>query len=118
MCRRPAAGKAASAGGGGGARADTAATASDATHHRTKHDDAAAAAATNARESSAKSLVYLGLLALQFGLQPVLARRFVAPGAIKSVLILSSNALKIALSLGTLFAFEVEIHKTELRLRI
>ena len=95
------------AGGGreDGASADAAASTGNATLHRSKHDKAAAA--VSQRLNSMKSLVYLGLLALQFGLQPVLARRFVAPGAIKSVLILSSNALKIVLSLGTLYVFEV-----------
>lgn len=47
---------------------------------------------------STKALVFMGLLAIQFGMQPLLVRKFTSQGIIKSSVVLSQEAIKFAVA--------------------
>ena len=49
----------------------------------------------------------LVLLALQFGLQPLLARRLLPRGSFASVILLSSNAMKVLISASMLLRLKL-----------
>ena len=55
--------------------------------------------------SSTKGPLFLVLLAVQFGLQPLIAKQCTAPDAIKSVVVLSTEGVKIVLA-GVMLLFE------------
>ena len=66
---------------------------------------ASAAYQQTAREPSRKGALFLCLLGVQFGLQPLLARKCTAPETIKSVVVLSTDGVKVVLAL-VMLAFE------------
>lgn len=49
-------------------------------------------------ENSQKSLLYCSLLALQFGLQPILASKFTASGVSKTSIVIATELAKIAIA--------------------
>ena len=60
---------------------------------------ASAAYQQTAREPSRKGALFLCLLGVQFGLQPLVARKCTAPETIKSVVVLSTDGVKVVLAL-------------------
>lgn len=55
-------------------------------------------------DNSQKSLVYCSLLALQFGLQPILSNKFTAPGASKTSLVIATEVAKIVIALFSILS--------------
>lgn len=49
-----------------------------------------------------RALFYMGLLAVQFGIQPILTRTYTSPGINKSTVILMQEVLKFIMALGML----------------
>lgn len=55
-------------------------------------------------ENSQKSLLFCSLLALQFGLQPILASKFTASGVSKTSVVIATELAKIVIAVVTLLS--------------
>lgn len=55
-------------------------------------------------ENSQKSLLYCSLLALQFGLQPIIASKFTASGVSKTSIVIATEVAKIVISFLTIMS--------------
>lgn len=62
---------------------------------------------------SRKAIVYMGLLAIQFGIQPLLVRRFTAPSTIKSTVVLTQEIFKFGIAYAAYFSTTRQEHRSQ-----
>ena len=74
-----------------------------------KVNSAAVSAGEDAATVARKALFFCTLLALQYGLQPVLAKKFTSPAASKSSVVIATELAKIGIATVSLFHEGAEV---------